>query len=358
MELREIPVEYCDESAVWSLFSSNILKRLPLREVRYHDLDGASVTVSEVPVRFSEQFSRSFAEIDSTLHLKPYLAVYILHCTELETYRSMCRPRLKMWIESMDAGKQEWMVLYVPALTMLSDSQNKTYTRIYEKMKDELGTITGVRKDRCARFFSSTKKRYVSIDQPSANSDEFWKDAIHAIGDFIGQSIEARIANLKERALLYEEQMRSGLNSFFSYCLVSEGLAFLYIVLSQLSQAFKSYEEILRFMETAGSFGLENQPRDLQNTMEQGLIRYQERLILGTISDLEFLEYIMTREKMLLVALNSMTLYLSQKFLQFLFKGLKILKDREASASEKAAWLTTMAIYSISSIKQEEYSKP
>ena len=356
MDLREIPVEYCDDGAVWSLFSSNITKRLPLRGVRYRDLEGTVVTVGEVAVHFTQQVSRSYTETDSNLHLKPYLAIYILHCTELETYRSLCRPLLKSWIESMDAGKQEWMVLYIPALTMISESQNKTYMKIYDKLKDELGAITGIRKDRCTRFYSSTKKRYVSIDQPSAHSDEFWKDAIHSISDFIGQSIESRIATLKEKALLYEEQMRSGQNSFYSYCLVCEGLAFLYTVLDQLTQAFNCYEEIMRFMDSSGGFGRKHPVRDLQGTMEQGLGRYQERLIQDTISDLEFLEYVMAREKKLLSSLD-MTLFLGQKFLQFLLKGPKLLKSYDASMEEKAAWITTMSIYAITSIKKEAPSK-
>ena len=54
---------------------------------------------------------------------------------------------------------------------------------------------------------------------------------------------------------------------------------------------------------------------------------------------------------MLLMAHNNMTLYLSQKFLRFIFEGLKILKDREASMREKAACVT-----SITSVKQDEHS--
>jgi hypothetical protein len=104
----------------------------------------------------------------------------------------------------MDSNNIDWLVLYLPQMSNITDSNNKIFRKIYDRLHSDITAMTGVQGERCIRFYSSTKRRYVDINHASVSFDEYWRDALNMLASILGQSLESRIAQFLEQKHVIE----------------------------------------------------------------------------------------------------------------------------------------------------------
>jgi hypothetical protein len=250
---------------------------------------------------------------DQHLYIKAYLNIYILSFEEYSEYEAKFKDKLKHWIDFQDSRAQEWLILYFPCGSppdTLQAKLSKNFDRVWKDLKE----ITGVTREKhLTRFYSHFRKKYVQLQQPSVNSDEYWHDFFKLITHLIGSSIIKRLDE-------YTRLIETNAGEFFKCCCLFEGLASIYELIDKPLEATFYYARMLELSSTESGNFLPCESTDFEPLLlDTSRKDYRGLIAKGEINELDFKQYVMARQYLLLKKIGH-TLDAGQRVLHFLFQ--------------------------------------
>ena len=147
-----VKVEYTDPDNIFRLFAESFNPKLPLRDLHWSSPSRPTRSISNLHVELipgQQRQSASSAEGSSDskengissrddggikqrrhqipgLRQTPYLKIYLLHCDDIESYRSIARKSLREWVKSHTPSQSspslnkqdnhdafEWLIIHV-----------------------------------------------------------------------------------------------------------------------------------------------------------------------------------------------------------------------------------------------------
>lgn len=123
-------IGYHDEGGLWPFIFPSLTMRLPLRAIEWKNLVGVTQTIDRLPLHFVPDLG--------TESMAPLVCINVIKCEEMDRYKSTIRPQIALWIDSMNAAKVDWMLLYVPLGTRGKAGGRTGNSNIYKKIFDKI----------------------------------------------------------------------------------------------------------------------------------------------------------------------------------------------------------------------------
>ena len=264
-----VKVEYTDPTEVFSTFSSQLLPRLPLKELHWSSSSRPIRSIGSLNIELvaDERSSPSLKHSptgqpagnqDNAIPSKnegqkkgrrhqipglrrtPYLKLYLISCNDVETYKSSYRKELRDWVKnntppsqsSTSVNKQdnhdafEWLIIHV--VTQSTDGSSTT-----SRPHSDKGDTTAEKRPSSGRWpsrnytsvieklrsdFNSTSKNaidrvaQVQLSEPSMDGppqvDRRTQDSKNGWGDLIFKAKSLILASFDLRVSQYEEDIR------------------------------------------------------------------------------------------------------------------------------------------------------
>ena len=286
MSITSFPVAYYDETGVWNLFSKHIYDRLPISGVSLNSIEG-EILLPPLPITFIPH-AKAFWQSDAEhRYLKPYLWIFVLKYTNHETFRRETKLKLKELIHTMQEKHIEWLVLFVPTLTYLVKSDQKSFSASYEKLQGELQGMFGQK--HTARFYCGSNKTYVDLSQPSAIKDEYWTEFARAVGKGVSGGIQNTL-QIHARAGEVSEEADP-----LKHCLNQQAMAIVYGLCGLRTQEERLYEGIFFKKYREGVFTGRANLEEFEANTVLDVEGFRNALFQGNISELEFFRYVFER---------------------------------------------------------------
>lgn len=314
MNIATFPVAYYDELGIWNLFSKHINERLPIFGASLNSTEG-EILLPALPITFIPHAEAFWETSPEEAYLKPYLWIFVLKYVNHEIFKRDVKNKLKEFISLMQTKKIQWLVLFVPSLSRLVKSDHKSFTVSYEKVQNELQSMFGLKNT--ARFYCSTNKTYVDLDQPSVIKDEYWADFLKAVSKGVTQGIQSTILTLIEASAFNIH------SNVFKYCLTQEALAFIYNLLGLKPQACSFYESLIDLEIDSSNF-LKLSRQDLSQDFVMSFEEFRKTLSSKTSNQLSLLRYLFERQKEILLEIKNFD-KISELALKFMQKSKRIL---------------------------------
>lgn len=328
-----LPICIYDDASVWPAFCDHIYKRLPLQGVTIRDISFNPVLLSPLYLEFYN-YNDNFWMPDNDLHLymKAYLNIYVLSFEDYhEEYEPRFKEKLKHWIDYHDSKAQEWLILYFPCESPTEASQSKL-AKNFDRVWNDLKEITGVTREKhLTRFYSHFRKKYVQLHHTSVNSDEYWHDFFKLITHLIGGSIIKRLDD-------YTRLIETNSGDFFKCCCHFEGLATIYELINKPMEATFYYTRMLEYSSTESDCFKPCEKNDFNPMLlDTSQKNYRALIASGEISELDFKQYVMARQYLLLKK-QGHTLDAGQRVLHFLFQCAHFFNKQQISRFIESRW--------------------
>ena len=290
-------VEYADPSRTYPSLSHELRRRLPLRHLHWKSIsrpvrtiDSLHVTlvVDEEPLDANGTGPASKGENSRKerrhqipgLRQTPYLKIYLLQCSDVDTYRTSSRKLLRDWVKchtppsqsSTSLNKQEnhdafeWLIVHVlPASTDGDTSRPSSVARtesekrssssrwpsrssssVIEKIRADFNGTSKNAVDRVAQVQVAELAEEASgvVQLRSQDDKNGWEDLIAKMKSLILSSFDLRV-NQYEDDIREREQQRNlpgwNFNTFF---VLKEGLARGFESVGLTEDALTSYHEL------------------------------------------------------------------------------------------------------------------
>lgn len=271
-------VEYVDPSGVYSSLSPELLHRLPLRHLHWKStsrpvrtIDSLHVTLlaDEGPLDANDNGLAPKGESPRKerrhqipgLRQTPYLKVYLLQCSNIDTYRATSRNLLRQWVKdhtppsqsSTSLNKQEnhdafeWLIVHVlpasaerdtfkPSSIIRAEPEkrpsssrwpSRSSSSVIEKIRADFNGTSKNAMDRVVQIqVAEHPEGFIARSQlPSQDDSNGWEDLIAKMKSLILASFDLRVNQYEED--IREKELQRNLPgwNFNTFFVLKEGLA-------------------------------------------------------------------------------------------------------------------------------------
>lgn len=299
MRLTSVPaiVEYADPSGIYPSLNHELRRRLPLRHLHWKStsrpvrtIDSLHITLivdeeqldanGNGPTSKGESPRKERRHQIPGLRQTPYLKIYLLQCSDVDTYRTSSRKLLRDWVKSHTPPSQsstslnkqenhdafEWLIIHVlpasadgdtsrPSSVARTESEkrssssrwpSRTSSSVIEKIRADFNGTSKNAVDRVTQVQVAELSEEVSgRGEPRSQDDNNgWEDLIAKMKSLILSSFDLRV-NQYEEDIREKEQQRNlpgwNFNTFF---VLKEGLARGFESVGLTEDALTGYHEL------------------------------------------------------------------------------------------------------------------
>ncbi|EPT27240.1 hypothetical protein TGME49_227610 [Toxoplasma gondii ME49] len=242
---------------------------------------------------------------------RPFVYLQILHLEGMEDYKTHHRRMLKAWVDGLTEQHEEWLVLYVTPFTE-SDSQNKSFKKLLDKLRSDLNTQGSRSKERFLRLPTDATGKFTNC---SAFQD-LWNIFMIRLKETLVAAIETRYIQLEDDIQRHSQMQEPRFCPLF---VAKENLALLHERCNRLEDALAVYDtmdlgstsrhssavDIKQCHSLFISFGFETPEDEVPVFFDPVRLRLlQARVRNDTISYVQFRQYLFAKQADLLVRLR------------------------------------------------------
>ncbi|KAJ2806876.1 hypothetical protein H4R20_001519 [Coemansia guatemalensis] len=305
---QKLQFNITDECGIWPRIKEEFTGRLPLRNLIWKG--GITQTA-----RFVEQLNITIC-MDGTAvaadpitavsgqQTGPLLHIYFLETaeTDVDTYKSVVRPRTKRWVDGVSQHKgEEWLIVYLPGAAEIQRIATSKFLNMRATTLDRLKSDFQGKKD---------GERVVMLRTDVVES---WNAVFLAIRERVVQALEDRVASMTEEIRrLDANRMLPGWN-YCKFFVFKEGLVNLYRVMGLKDEALAQYDELeAAFLQLLNAqqlswfstFGGNEAGDDFTDLLDLTKKPYRQRMVENTITMFDFRIYLFGQQSQLLIAMG------------------------------------------------------
>lgn len=312
-----------DVNDLWPVVKEGFEARVPFRKACLNSKARNSVILDKLPVEYilttdSRLRSRIPQEQTPFWFHEPYAIVVLVTCEDLDEYKTILKPRLKLITQNEE---REWFIVFVSKAQLANDQAGKLTKRIYTRLE--------------ADFSSKKRERCCKLDMHVADA-AFWEDVESKI-------VECIRVTLDRRAQFYEEEIRnltenrySQAWSFCNFFILKESLAFMFQMVQLQEDALREYDELEQcYMESVNSstmkqrkFGGQDPGDDSAAILDPHRKTLSQVIEDDTFREFDFRQYLFARQAQLLFIMNRPVDVAARGF-SFIILFSKVLSERE-----------------------------
>lgn len=232
-----------DVSDLWPTIKSEFEGRLPFKRASLNNKTRNSVFVENLTAEFiltTDSRLRSRFPLEQSLFWfrEPYATVVLVTCEDLDEFRTILKPRLKLIVQN---DEREWFIVFVSKAPPNNDQATKLAKKVYAKLEVE---FSSKKRERCCKL---------DIQSPEAN---FWEDLESKIMESIRNTLDRRVQFYEDEIRKLSEQRLMPVWNFCNFFILKESLAFMFEMAHLFEDALREYDELeLCYLETVNMPG-------------------------------------------------------------------------------------------------------
>ncbi|MCO5582966.1 hypothetical protein L7F22_036870 [Adiantum nelumboides] len=329
-----------DVNDLWPIVKEGFEARVPFRKACLNSKARNLIILEKLPVEYilttdSRLRSRLPQEQTAFWFQEPYAIVVLVTCEDLEEYKSILKPRLKLITQNEE---REWFIVFVSKAQHANDQAGKLTRRIYNKIE--------------ADFSNKKRERCCKLDMHVADA-AFWEDVESKI-------VECIRVTLDRRVLFYEDEIRnltenrfSQAWSFSNFFLLKESLALMFQMAQLQDDALREYDELeLCYLESVNApsakqrrFGGQDPGDDTAALLDSHRKPLNQLIEDDTFREFDFRQYLFARQAELLFV-SSRPVDVAARGYSFIISFSKLLSEHEKSLpfGLREVWVITACL--------------
>ncbi|XP_077243239.1 CLUB isoform X2 [Tasmannia lanceolata] len=230
-----------DVSDLWPSVKNGFEDRLPFKRACLNNKTRNPILVEKLPAEFilttDARLRSRFPQEQSLFWFRePYATIVLVTCEDLDEFRTILKPRLKLIVQNED---REWFIVFVSKAYPSNDQDTKLAKKIYAKLEVD--------------FSSKKRGRCCKLDLHGADSS-FWEDLESKIVESIRNTLDRRVQFYEDEIRKLSEQRFMPVWSFCNFFILKESLAFMFEVAHLHEDALREYDELeLCYLETVNA---------------------------------------------------------------------------------------------------------
>ncbi|KAF5478717.1 hypothetical protein F2P56_005256 [Juglans regia] len=177
-----------DVSDLWPIVKDGFEERLPFKRASLNNKTRNPVFVEKLAAEFilttdSRLRSRFPQEQLLFWFREPYATVVLVTCEDLDEFRTILKPRLKLIVQN---DEREWFIVFVSKAHPNNENATKSAKKVYARLEVE---FSSKKRERCCKL---------DIHCPEAS---FWEDLESKIMESIRNTLDRRVQ-------FYEDEIR------------------------------------------------------------------------------------------------------------------------------------------------------
>lgn len=224
---------------------------------------------------------------------EPYATVVLVTCEDLDEFKTILKPRLKLIVQS---DEREWFIVFVSKAHPSNDQATKMAKKVYARLEADFNTK---KRERCCKF---------DLHGPDT---EFWDDFDSKMVDCIRNTLDRRVQFYEEEIRRLSEQRFTPIWNFCNFFILKESLAFMFEMSNLHEDSLREYDELeLCYSESVSSPGKHREFGGLDTGDDQAALLNPEAKALTQIvqddvfREFEFRQYIFACQAKLLFKLS------------------------------------------------------
>lgn len=312
-----------DVNDLWPIVKEGFEARVPFRKACLNSKARNSVILDKLPVEYiltTDARLRSRLPQEQTPYWfhEPYAIVVLVTCEDLDEYKTILKPRLKLITQNEE---REWFIVFVSKAQLANDQAGKLTRRIYSKIEVD--------------FSNKKRERCCKLDMHVADA-AFWEDVESKI-------VECIRVTLDRRVLFYEEEIRNMTEnrysqpwSFCTFFILKESLAFMFQMAQLQEDALREYDELEQcYMDSVNAstakqkrFGGQDPGDDSAALLDSHRKPLNQLIEEDTFREFDFRQYLFARQAELLFVLSRPVDVAARGF-SFIISFSKLLSEHE-----------------------------
>lgn len=287
-----------DVSDLWPTVKPAFEARLPFKRASLNNKTRNPVLVDKLPAEFilttdSRLRSRFPQEQLLFWFREPYATVVLVTCEDLDEFKSILKPRLKLIVQN---DEREWFIVFVSKAHPANDQANKMAKKVYAKLEVEFSSR---KRERCCKY---------DMHFPEAH---FWEDLESKIMECIRNTLDRRVQFYEDEIRKLSEQRLMPVWNFCNFFILKESLAFMFEMAHLHEDALREYDELeLCYLETVNmtgkqrNFGGADHGDDQAAIINPGNKALTQIVQEDSFREFEFRQYLFACQSKLLFKLN------------------------------------------------------
>ncbi|XP_061359315.1 trafficking protein particle complex II-specific subunit 130 homolog isoform X3 [Gastrolobium bilobum] len=287
-----------DVSDLWPTVKTAFEARLPFKRASLNNKTRNPVLVESLPAEFiltTDARLRSRFPQEQLLFWfrEPYATVVLVTCEDLDEFKTILKPRLKLIVQNDD---REWFIVFVSKAHPANDQANKMAKKVYAKLEVE---FSSKKRERCCKY---------DMHFPEAN---FWEDLELKVMECIRNTLDRRVQFYEDEIRKLSEQRLMPVWNFCNFFILKESLAFMFEMAHLHEDALREYDELeLCYLETVNmtgkqrDFGGADHGDDQAALLNPGNKALTQIIQEDSFREFEFRQYLFACQSKLLFKLN------------------------------------------------------
>eukprot|EP00268_Persea_americana_P056755 TRINITY_DN6742_c0_g1_i1.p1 TRINITY_DN6742_c0_g1~~TRINITY_DN6742_c0_g1_i1.p1 ORF type:complete len:1210 (-),score=246.92 TRINITY_DN6742_c0_g1_i1:638-4267(-) len=288
-----------DVSNLWPSVKGAFEERLPFKKAVLNNKTRNLVNVEKLPAEFilttDARLRSRFPQEQSLFWFRePYATVVLVTCEDLDEFKTILKPRLKLIVQNDD---REWFIVFVSKAQPSNDHATKLAKKVYAKLEVDFSSR---RRERCCKL------DLLGID---AN---FWEDLESKMIESIRNTLDKRVQFYEDELRKLSEQRFMPVWNFCNFFILKESLAFMFEMAHLHEDALREYDELeLCYLETVNSsairhreFGGLDSGDDQAALLKPGYKPLSQIVQDDSFREFEFRQYLFACQSKLLFKLN------------------------------------------------------
>ncbi|KAG6689380.1 hypothetical protein I3843_11G169700 [Carya illinoinensis] len=287
-----------DVSDLWPIVKDWFEERLPFKRASLNNKTRNPVFVEKLAAEFilttdSRLRSRFPQEQLLFWFREPYATVVLVTCEDLDEFRTILKPRLKLIVQN---DEREWFIVFVSKAQPNNENATKSAKKVYARLEVE---FSSKKRERCCKL---------DIHCPEAN---FWEDLESKIMESIRNTLDRRVQFYEDEIRKLSEQRFMPVWNFCNFFILKESLAFMFEMAHLFEDALREYDELeLCYLETVNMIGKQRDFGGVDRGDDQAVLLNPGNKPLTQIvqddsfREFEFRQYLFACQSKLLFKLN------------------------------------------------------
>lgn len=288
-----------DVSDLWPNVKDMFEERLPFKKASLNNKTRNSVYVEKLPAELilttDARLRSRFPQEQSLFWFRePYATVVLVTCEDLDEFKTILKPRLKLIVQNDD---REWFIVFVSKAHPTNDQATKLAKKIYAKLEVD--------------FSSRRRERCCKLDLHGVDM-KFWEDLESKMVEAIRNTLDKRVQFYEDELRKLSEQRFMPVWNFCNFFILKESLAFMFEMAHLHEDALREYDELeLCYLETVNSsaarqrdFGGLDHGDDEAALLKPGYKPLTQIVQDDSFREFEFRQYLFACQSKLLFKLN------------------------------------------------------
>eukprot|EP00250_Pteridium_aquilinum_P033255 c5370_g1_i1 orf=281-4273(+) len=312
-----------DVNDLWPIVKEGFEARVPFRKACLNGKARSSIPVDKLPVEYilttdARLRSRLPQEHTAFWFNEPYAIVVLVTCEDLDEYKTILKPRLKLITQNEE---REWFIVFVSKAQLANDQAGKLTRRIYSKIEVD--------------FSNKKRERCCKLDMHVADA-AFWEDVESKIVECIRITLDRRVAFYEEEIHNMMENRYSQAWSFCTFFILKESLAFMFQMAQLQEDALREYDELEQcYLDSVNAstakqrrFGGQDPGDDSAALLDFNRKPLNQLIEDDTFREFDFRQYLFARQAQLLFVLGHPVDVAARGF-SFIISFSKLLSEHE-----------------------------